>query len=301
MASVRPRGFGGKARASVNRQLRQVLRTLDLSDNVSCQKLHGTGNQTWLVGMGAGQIVVRLDGSETVGFVDRAKEHRHAAIASSEGFGPQILLSDPQDGVLVTRYVEGRRLDEGVRPLTAELMRRLVCQLARLQSCSGFGGLMDPWAKVKLYLDDAGIDDPSAAGAFGHLWSRVQSLEGVACLDNRTLVPCHVDLVPQNLIDTGECVFLVDWEYAALSSPLWDAAYFAVETGLDSEELALWRRQVTDVLDVDTADFLNWMAVAMSVSLAWCLARQRRDQSSGDDWRVEIDRRRSELAEFLGV
>ena len=39
--------------------------------------------------------------------------------------------------------------------------------------------------------------------------------------------------MPDNLLDDGRRVTLVDWEYAGFNDPLWDLAYLAVEGGLD--------------------------------------------------------------------
>ena len=45
--------------------------------------------------------------------------------------------------------------------------------------------------------------------------------------------PCHCDPTGRNLLDTGEKVWLVDWEYSGMNDPMWDLAYFSIESLLD--------------------------------------------------------------------
>jgi thiamine kinase-like enzyme len=47
------------------------------------------------------------------------------------------------------------------------------------------------------------------------------------------LVPSHCDLVPENCLDSGSRLFLIDWEYARMNDPAWDLAYLCVEGAFD--------------------------------------------------------------------
>ena len=47
--------------------------------------------------------------------------------------------------------------------------------------------------------------------------------------------PCHCDPTGRNLIDTGERVWLIDWEYSGMNDPAWDLAYCSVLAGLPPE------------------------------------------------------------------
>src|SRR5918993_4648782 len=48
------------------------------------------------------------------------------------------------------------------------------------------------------------------------------------------LVPSHCDLVPENCLDTGSRMLLIDWEYARMNDPAWDLAYLCVEGAFDT-------------------------------------------------------------------
>ncbi|MGZ5365568.1 MAG: phosphotransferase family protein, partial [Mycobacterium sp.] len=43
------------------------------------------------------------------------------------------------------------------------------------------------------------------------------------------LVPCHYDPVCENFLDTGERMFIIDYEYAGNNDPMWDLGDLSVE------------------------------------------------------------------------
>ena len=49
------------------------------------------------------------------------------------------------------------------------------------------------------------------------------------------LAPCHCDPLCENLIDTGERMWLVDWEYSGMNDPIWDLGDLSVEAGFGEE------------------------------------------------------------------
>jgi Ser/Thr protein kinase RdoA (MazF antagonist) len=51
--------------------------------------------------------------------------------------------------------------------------------------------------------------------------------------DPARLRPCHCDPTGANLLDTGERVWLVDWEYSGMNDPMWDLAYLSVQSDFD--------------------------------------------------------------------
>ena len=65
-------------------------------------------------------------------------------------------------------------------------------------------------------------------------------VQNVQCLADRmqpfqpTL--CHNDLLPANVVDDGDRLWLIDWEYAGIGNPLFDLAGVAANFQLTDEE-----------------------------------------------------------------
>jgi thiamine kinase-like enzyme len=49
------------------------------------------------------------------------------------------------------------------------------------------------------------------------------------------LSPCHCDPLCENLLDDGERMWIVDWEYSGMNDPMWDLGDLAVEGGFAPE------------------------------------------------------------------
>jgi aminoglycoside phosphotransferase (APT) family kinase protein len=169
-----------------------------------------------------GNVVVRLPTRARSG-VDHRHEAANARVAAAAGVGAQVLLAR-DDGALVTELVAGVPLTpEGVRADRA-LVARMGALLATVHGLPPFAGSFDPWAATDALLDELRPQDG--------WWRLREDLEAVRFPPSAT-VPCHVDPWPGNVLVGEDRLVLVDWEYSAMSDPLWDLADFAVEADLD--------------------------------------------------------------------
>ena len=291
---------GGVARAAAEAEVAGALERLglDARDASGVEALAGTGNRSVRLRHGGRDLVLRIDGEETAGLVDRERERRHAMKAAALGVAPALAAVDAAAGVTLFHYVEGRRFDRLPRPYGAGALARLGGAFARLRGAEGFSGRMDPWAKIDAYLAEAGVPAPDAEAGFGPQWPAIRGLRRACRLDRERLAASHVDPVPENVLDCGDRVVLLDWEYSALCHPLWDIAYFAAEAALSPAE----RRALLAAagMEDDMKTLARWIAAAQAVSLAWCLVRVRR-AAEPSFWRREVARRRSALARALAA
>jgi thiamine kinase-like enzyme len=184
-----------------------------------------------------------------------------------------------------------------IRPFSCASLGRLAQLIGKLQESEGFGGLMDPWQKISLYLDDAKLGEPEAEANFGPLWSSLEVLRYKTAVDPDDLVACHVDPVPENLLDREQGAILLDWEYAARSHRLWDIAYFASEARLTHDERVRLLHAFGQA--EKQKEFQQWIVVAKAVSFAWCLARRARAPDERETWDLALVERRHNLQRCL--
>lgn len=183
----------------------------------------GTVNETWRIDTPEGRFVLRLDGPawRRPG-VDRPRERLLHQAAAAAGLAPRVVAADLSAGVLVCEYVEGRIWAAHDLSGAAQL-DRLGERLARLHALEPphGAGRFDPQACAAQYLELAG--DAAAAGGAPELLAglRAAVLEIEAAGAEPRII--HGDLVHGNLIE-GDRLWLLDWEYAQLSDPLYDVA-----------------------------------------------------------------------------
>jgi thiamine kinase-like enzyme len=158
--------------------------------------------------------------------------------AGRAGIAPPLVYSDFKRAVLVTRWVEGRSWS----PEEVRDFKNLGKIAALLRNVHGLpiprpARRMTPADWVSAYgaaLSRAGraLDQELHELATRRL-RRLAELPSVAG------VVCHSDLHALNLIQAGESLVLIDWEYAHVSDPLWDLAGWSAnnDCGAESEDL----------------------------------------------------------------
>jgi thiamine kinase-like enzyme len=191
----------------------------------------GLINETYRVVRGGERFALRVAAANPHHLgVDREWEGRVLGAAVAAGLAPAIVYSDPQHGILLTRWIEGVpwspsdvRRAPGIDRI-AGLVRRI--QALRVPAPAR---LMSPPRWIDYYSGAA----PHAPTVLRQ--AAAAHLAALAALPGADPVVCHSDLHVQNLIDRGDSLVLLDWEYAHASDPLWDLAGWSANNDFEPE------------------------------------------------------------------
>lgn len=182
----------------------------------------GLSNHSWRTGHAGESYFVRLGAVdvERLG-VDRASECRMLAIAARAGLAPQVIACEPASRLLVTRFVAGRHWS-GVDAREPHNLRRLGESLRRLHALPLAAGVRRLDFPVQAaQLEAALVRFENIAGA---LQETAHAALEVLRVRRAPTTLCHNDLHHLNVIDDGERLWLVDWEYGSAGDPLFDLA-----------------------------------------------------------------------------
>jgi len=177
----------------------------------------GPASDSYLVERDAERFVLRIDTGIAAAFgLDRQAEVEILTLVSQTGLGPVPEFADPGQGILVTRYVEGRAWTENdLRD--PERIRSLAALLRQLHALEPQGCHFDIHEKVDRYARAIGTPEgDSLAENTRELLRKLDDASVSQCL-------CHNDLTCANIIE-GQGLTLIDWEYAAIGDPLFDLA-----------------------------------------------------------------------------
>ena len=205
--------------------------------DVRVSRLHGgITNENFVVTDAAGRFVVRFGDDIPVHGVMRFNELAAARAAHAAGLSPEVVFAAP--GVMVSRFLEGRSLvPEDVRdirylPRIINLVRRCHYDVApRFR-----GPILAFWVfqVIRSYVEDLRAHGARVVEQLPALERQAAALE--ALVGPVTIVFGHNDLLAANIFDDGERLWLIDWDYAGLNSPLFDLANLASNNSLGEEE-----------------------------------------------------------------
>jgi thiamine kinase len=197
--------------------------------------------------------------------LDRAWEARVLGRAAAADLAPVLEYCDPQRGILIAHWVDGRswsptdvRRQANISRM-AELLRRIhalpmptparVMGPANWIECYGTALRNVPAATPAELPETRGLHDsprnvpaetlvrrPGARAARDHLpAAAARRLAALAALPSVDPVVCHSDLHTLNLVDRGDSLVLLDWEYAHAADPLWDLAGWSANNDLEDD------------------------------------------------------------------
>lgn len=199
---------------------------------------------------GGRDFVVRLGDDIPVHGVMRWNELALSRAAEAAGVSPAVRYHEP--GALVIDFVEARALtEEDVRapenlPRIVDLVRRAHAEVAR----HARGPILSFWVfhVIRDYAATLSDDGSRHRESLPELLETAADLE--AAVGPVTIVLGHNDLLAGNILDDGDRLWLIDWEYGGFNTPLFDLGGLATNNGLTEAQ----EREVLEAYFGDGAD-----------------------------------------------
>jgi len=199
-------------------------------DPSTVTRLAGLTNINYLVQTGDDRLVLRLPGAGTSEYIDRRAEEVAARSAAAAGVNAEVVFFDANDGLMVTRYVDGavtmdaeRFRDLGAVARAGQAFRKLHTTAAPFAVDFKLFSMIDDYkrllAEKRATLPDGYAEAEAQADATR------RALESAA----RPLVPSHCDPLCENFLDTGDRMVVIDYEYSGNNDPMWDLGDLSVE------------------------------------------------------------------------
>lgn len=193
----------------------------------------GISNESYLVSDGAGCHVVRFGKDYPFHHVVRERELMTARAAHAAGFGPEIRYAEA--GVMVSAYLGARTFGAGdvvaQRRRVADLLRRF--HAAMPAEISGAAFLFWPFHVVRDYARTLRAGGSRMLPQLPAYLALADELE--AAQVPLPIVFGHNDLLPGNILDDGERLWLIDFEYAGFSTAMFDLAGATSNAGFSPE------------------------------------------------------------------
>ena len=184
----------------------------------------GLSNINFLIEDQGERYVARIGGDVPVHHVMRFNEQQASQAAFAAGLGPEIVYREPH--ILVMRYIEAQPLT--AKELAAPQMIERVAALIKRCHTDMVRYLQGPvlafWVfhALRNYMTILGKSHHRHHHRLSEWAARADILE--QAVKPVELVFGHNDLLAANILDDGQRLWLIDWEYAGFTHALFDLA-----------------------------------------------------------------------------
>ena len=195
----------------------------------------GLTNHNYRVRTATHDVVVRISppGTELLA-IDREHEWHNSIVAASVGVGAPVVDYLPGEGVLVVGYLPGRTF--GADDVAGNLPR-IAATARRLHAGPPFASRFDMFEVQRGYLRivrERGYAVPDGYDALAPAAARI---EAALTAHPEPLVPCHNDLLAANVIDDGQDLRFIDYEYSGMNEASFELGNLVNESQLDHDHL----------------------------------------------------------------
>ncbi|MEX1107782.1 MAG: phosphotransferase [Dongiaceae bacterium] len=205
--------------------------------SLKLDRLGGLTNRNYRIDWRGKSYVLRVPGEGTAEYIDRKSEAQNARIASDAAVNAPLVAFDASDGVMVTEFIDGALTMNGTLFKAKGRPARAAIALHRMHDFpEPFVSRFDLFGQMDSYLDLLRRKQATIPDGYEAVQKEAEQIR--AALDARLVkpVPCHCDPLAENFLDTGDRMWVVDWEYAGNNDPMWDLGDVSVEAEFDESQ-----------------------------------------------------------------
>ena len=201
---------------------------------LSVEQLGGMTNQNYLVKTTNKQYIVKFFGKGTEKLINRQDEKHNLELLKDLDLDVKNYLFDIEAGIKVNEYIES------AITLDSTSIKTKFDKIAPiLQTIHASGkelrGEFAPFEEIKKY--ESLIEEKIPYANYEAVRKEVFSLEKRLADLGVDRKSCHIDLVPENFIESPQGrIYLIDWEYSSMNDPMWDLAALFLESEFTSQE-----------------------------------------------------------------
>lgn len=201
---------------------------------LSVEQLGGMTNQNYLVKTTNKQYIVKFFGKGTEKLINRQDEKYNLELLKDLDLDVKNYLFDMDAGIKVNEYIESAiTLDS--RSIKTKFDK--IAPILQTIHASGkeLRGEFAPFEEIKKY--ESLIEEKIPYANYEAVREEVFSLEKRLADLGVDRKSCHIDLVPENFIESPQGrLYLIDWEYSSMNDPMWDLAALFLESEFTRQE-----------------------------------------------------------------
>ena len=248
---------------------------------LSVEQLGGMTNQNYLVKTTNKQYIVKFFGKGTEKLINRQDEKYNLELLKDLDLDVKNYLFDIEAGIKVNEYIESAiTLDS----TTIKTKFDKIAPILQTIHSSGkeLRGEFAPFEEIKKY--ESLIEEKIPYANYEAVREEVFSLEKRLADLGVDRKSCHIDLVPENFIESPQGrLYLIDWEYSSMNDPMWDlAALFLESEFTPQEEEAFLSHYESDQTPVSREKIAIYKILQDTIWSLWTVYKEEQGADFGD-------------------
>lgn len=201
---------------------------------LSVEQLGGMTNQNYLVKTTNKQYIVKFFGKGTEKLINRQDEKYNLELLKDLDLDVKNYLFDIEAGIKVNEYIQSAITLDATSIKTKFDKIAPILQTIHASS-KELRGEFAPFEEIKKY--ESLIEEKIPYANYEAVREEVFSLEKRLADLGVDRKSCHIDLVPENFIESPQGrLYLIDWEYSSMNDPMWDLAALFLESEFTRQE-----------------------------------------------------------------
>ena len=248
---------------------------------LSVEQLGGMTNQNYLVKTTNKPYIVKFFGKGTEKLINRQDEKYNLELLKDLDLDVKNYLFDIEAGIKVNEYIES------AITLDSTSIKTKFDKIAPiLQTIHASGkelrGEFAPFEEIKKY--ESLIEEKIPYANYEAVRKEVFSLEKRLADLGVDRKSCHIDLVPENFIESPQGrIYLIDWEYSSMNDPMWDLAALFLESEFTSqEEEAFLSRYESEQTPVSREKIAIYKILQDAIWSLWTVYKEEQGADFGD-------------------
>ena len=166
--------------------------------------------------------------------IDYTNKYYNNNICGAIGISPKVVCYIKRERILVTKFIKNTSLL--ITPFQdSDRLSELVKMIKLLHNANPFFRDFNMFSYINHFMRTLKNSDISKL--LSPIGNNIKILGQKLDLYRKHLVPCHNDIIAENIIDNGKQLFLIDFDYSGNNDPCFELGNLSVEMGYNDNQV----------------------------------------------------------------
>ena len=198
--------------------------------------------------------------------IDYKNKYYNNKICGKINISPKVTHFIESENLLVTEFIKSKTSSLAIFQSSKEI-EQLANSIKLLHNANPFLKNFNMLSQISYYQNILKKD--YMPQKLNRYVNNIKSLKNKLYLPNHKLVPCHNDLLAENIINKNNQIFIIDFDYSGNNDPCFELGNLSVEMKYDDEQINNLVKSYYGRIDEDIISRVNLQGIVSDIG--WSL------------------------------